>query len=114
MASRSPLGSQESESAQYSPSSSLVIWRRPLPSLAIRAAAGRGFRAPDFKELYLDFVNSAAGYAVRGNPDLRPERSTSLSLGAEWDGAAVYAHASAFRNTYHDFIEFGAPDATGT
>src|SRR5690606_40707851 len=55
-----------------------------LPSLALRASAGRGFRAPDFKELYLDFVNATAGYAVVGNPGLRPETSTNLTLGAEW------------------------------
>lgn len=90
-----------------------VLWR-PRPALALRAAVGRGFRAPDFKELYFDFVNTAAGYAVDGNPALKPEQSTSLSLGAEWDGARLYLHTSAFRNTYRNFIEFREPDATGT
>ncbi len=89
-----------------------AMWR-PYPSLALRATAGRGFRAPDFKELYYDFVNASAGYAVRGNADLKPEESTSISLGFEWDGAEVYAHASLFANDYRNFIEFGAPDAAG-
>ena len=87
---------------------------RPVPELALRASVGTAYRAPDFKELYLDFVNSAAGYAVTGNPALRPERSTSVSLGVEWVGNAFFARASGFDNRFRDFIDFSAPDATGT
>ena len=90
-----------------------AMWR-PRPTLALRATIGRGFRAPDFKELYYDFVNASAGYAVRGNPDLKAESSTSASIGAEWDGATLYAHAAAFTNRYRNFIEFRERDAAGT
>ncbi|MEO7965039.1 MAG: TonB-dependent receptor, partial [Gemmatimonadaceae bacterium] len=90
-----------------------AMWR-PASAVAIRASLGRGFRAPDFKELYLDFVNSSAGYAVRGNPDLRPESSTSGSLGVEWTGTRLWARAGAYRNDYRDFIETREPDASGT
>jgi outer membrane receptor for ferrienterochelin and colicins len=83
---------------------------RPREDLAIRASVGRGFRAPDFKELYLSFVNDAAGYAVYGNPDLEPERSTSVSLGAEWTGATAFLRATGFNADYRDFIETLAPD----
>lgn len=82
--------------------------------LALRAAVGRGFRAPDFKELYLDFVNSAAGYAVKGNPSLAPERSTNYSASADWTGRRVALRASAFHNRFDDFIETTGPDAHGT
>jgi outer membrane receptor for ferrienterochelin and colicins len=86
---------------------------RPRENIAIRAALGRGYRAPDFKELYLEFVNAAAGYAVYGNPDLRPERSTSVSLGSEWASATAFLRASSFASDYRDFIETRAPDASG-
>ncbi len=86
---------------------------RPRENLAVRASIGRGYRAPDFKELYLSFVNDAAGYAVYGNPDLRPERSTSISLGSEWTGARSFVRATVFNAGYHDFIETKAPDPTG-
>ncbi len=88
----------------------LAVLARPREDLAIRASVGRGFRAPDFKELYLSFVNDAAGYAVYGNPDLRPERSTSISLGAEWTGATTFLRATGFNADYRDFIETLAPD----
>lgn len=81
-----------------------LLWR-PAPSLAVRASAGAGYRAPAFKELYMDFLNDAAGYTVRGNPELRPEESTSVSAGAEWAGQRAYLRASAFRTDFDGFIE---------
>ncbi len=87
-----------------------VRWRA-AETLSLRVAAGRGFRAPDFKELYLQFINDAAGYLVHGNPDLRPERSTNLSAGVEWSGARLYARGQLFHNHLEDFIETRAePD----
>jgi len=74
-------------------------------ALSVRAAVGRGFRAPDFKELYLQFINDAAGYAVYGNSDLRPEHSTNITAGVEWAGARLYGRAQGFWNDLRDFIE---------
>ncbi|HWG34988.1 MAG TPA: TonB-dependent receptor, partial [Gemmatimonadaceae bacterium] len=74
-------------------------------SLILRASVGRGFRAPDFKELYLDFTNDAAYYAVHGNRALRPEHADNASLGAEWAGARAYARTQLYVNELHDFIE---------
>ena len=78
---------------------------RPLPALALRASVSRGFRAPGFKELYMDYANPQAGYAVHGNPDLRPESSVSTMLGVEWAGHSVYARATGFHNDFKNFIE---------
>ncbi|MGH7719190.1 MAG: TonB-dependent receptor, partial [Gemmatimonadaceae bacterium] len=87
---------------------------RPAPRLALRASLGRGFRAPDFKELYIDFVHAAAGYAVRGNPELRPESSVNGSAGVEWAGSSVYARATVFHNRFSDFIETRETESPGT
>ena len=83
----------------------LAIRWAATPSLVVRASAATGFRAPDFKELYFDFTNDGAGYAVHGNPDLRPEHSRNLSAGAEWTAARLYVRAQLFWNELHDFIE---------
>lgn len=90
-----------------------TMWRLSEP-VALRASIGRGYRAPDFKELYLDFVNSAAGYAVRGNEALRPEHSTSVALSGEYSGRILWGRAGVFHNAYRDFIETSEPDAAGT
>jgi outer membrane receptor for ferrienterochelin and colicins len=90
-----------------------ALWR-PAPPLALRAAAGRGYRAPDFKELYLEFANPSAGYAVRGNPELRPETATNLTAGVEWVAATWSLRGGIFANRYRDFIETTAQDFSGT
>ncbi|HMS02309.1 MAG TPA: TonB-dependent receptor [Gemmatimonadaceae bacterium] len=82
-----------------------ALWR-PTSALSVRATIGRGFRAPDFKELYLAFANAQAGYAVEGNEQLRPESSTSAQLNVEWAAARVYLRGSVYENRLRDFIEF--------
>src|SRR5690606_29884964 len=73
----------------------------------LRASLGAGYRAPDFKELYMEFLNIAPGvaYAVRGNADLTPETSTNVTGSVEWSGARVYLRAQAYHNRFTDFIE---------
>jgi len=80
---------------------------RPSEQVALRASVGRGFRAPSFKELYMDFLNTGAGagYRVQGDPDLQAETSTNLSGSVEWSGDRVYSRAQFFYNRFDDFIE---------
>ena len=73
--------------------------------LTLRASAGTGFRAPGFKELFMFFQNQAAGYAVLGNPDLRPERSRNVTGGAEWAADRAYLRGQLFWNGFRNFIE---------
>jgi outer membrane receptor for ferrienterochelin and colicins len=80
------------------------MWR-PRTPLAFRAAVASGYRAPDFKELFIEFVNVPAGYAVRGNPDLQPEYSANLSGSVEWFTQVLNATLSGFHTTFRDFIE---------
>jgi len=95
----------------------LALLARPLGGdapLTIRASVGAGFRSPDFKELYLHFVNATAGYAVDGNADLRPERSVNTTAEVEWSGRVTDLRANVFHNRVHDLIETVGPDNTGT
>ncbi len=82
------------------------------PTLRWRAAIGRGFRAPSFKELAWDFSNPLANYIIVGNPNLVPERSWQYSTGASWALLpTVVADAEVYRNDVQDLIEL---DADGT
>lgn len=80
---------------------------RPFPRLALRASMGLGYRAPGFKELYMEFLNTGPGfgYTVRGNPDLQPETSRNATIGAEWTGDWLYLKGQLFHNRFEDFIE---------
>ncbi|MCW3467283.1 TonB-dependent receptor plug domain-containing protein [Chitinophaga nivalis] len=50
--------------SQFSPK--LSISYNFLPNWRILGSAGRGYRAPDFRQLYLHFNNAAVGYTVAG------------------------------------------------
>ena len=95
----------------------LALRYDPTQALTMRASIGTGFRAPDFKELMLQFQNAGAGYEVVGNPDLRPETSRSLNLGIEsrltsWAGLAI----NLYRNEIDNLIqsELYRPGAEGS
>ena len=51
-------------SSQWSPK--LSARYKATDWLQFRASAGRGFKAPEFRQLFLDFTNSTAGYSVFG------------------------------------------------
>ena len=80
---------------------------RPVPELALRISGGEGFRAPAFKELYMEFLNVGPGfgYTVRGNADLQPEVSRNVTASVEWAGQRTWVRVQAFTNTFTDFIE---------
>lgn len=75
-----------------------------------RVSVGSGFRAPDFRELYLLFENPGVGYVVAGNPGLRPERSLNLSSGLEWADDTWSLGVSGFVNRVRDLIAIGDVD----
>ena len=76
--------------------------------LRLRAAVAQGFRAPSFKELGWRHVNLPAGYVVEGHPDLRPERSWSVSAGVEWRPQEnLLLDAEVYSNRIEDLIELG-------
>jgi len=87
-----------------------------VPALAVRLAAGQGFRAPSFKEMFLFLDHSGYGYVMEGNPDLVPERSFNLSAGLEAAPAGwITLSLGGFRNQLEDMITEGLiEDATET
>ena len=51
-------------SSQWSPKFSARY--KATDWIQLRGSAGRGFKAPEFRQLFLDFTNSTAGYSVFG------------------------------------------------
>jgi len=115
----------------------LAIQKRFGTRLRINASAGSGFKAPDFRQLYLNFTNTApgTGYTVLGNTEvaagmqrlqqqgliqsvlvdpatiqpLQPETSTGINIGATYDfSTALRVNLNLFRNDINDLIVTGA------
>jgi vitamin B12 transporter len=74
---------------------------RPFPGLRLRATAGTGFKEPTF------YQNFATGFA-RGNPNLKPEHSTSWEAGVEQTllRDRVSFAATYFSQRFRDLIDF--------
>lgn len=67
------------------------------PSLALRAVAGTAFRAPSFNDLY---------YPDYGVSTIRPERSRSIEVGANWREGDTAAGVTLYRNRVRDLIGY--------
>ncbi|MFD2571106.1 TonB-dependent receptor plug domain-containing protein [Spirosoma soli] len=117
--------------SQFSPKASA---RYDLNSLiALRGSVGAGFKAPDFRQLYLNFDNAVAGYSVFGTQELadgidrlqrqgqiaevllnpaqfraiRAESSVAYNLGVQLKAPKqpFTANINLFRNDIRDLIE---------
>ena len=103
------------------------------PQHKIKLSIGQGFKAPDFRQLYLDFTNAAAGnYSVFGSAEaqkvigqlnslgqigtlysnyyllksLQPESSTGIHLSWDWEpNPKTFISVQAFRNDIKNLIQ---------
>lgn len=85
----------------------------PVEQVTLRASYGWGYKAPDFRELYLLFENPSAGYLVEGNTELQPERSQNLGASVEVrPHRSVWLSLQGFYNFLEDRIDTVLTPAT--
>jgi hemoglobin/transferrin/lactoferrin receptor protein len=82
------------------------------------AQYAHGFRAAPFEDVNIGFDIPRFNYRAIPNPELRPETSDGLELGARFGSDWLALSASLFGAEYHDFIEsrvnLGPDPDTGT
>ena len=85
-----------------------AAWRSEAAGTRLRVSSGTGIKEPTFFETF------ATGF-VTGNPDLTPERSTSLEGGIDQEfGDAIKLSLTGFSQSYRDLIQYtGSPPAEG-
>ncbi len=117
--------------AAFSPK--LAIQYKPTDQFNLKASIGRGFKAPDFRQLYLNFTNAAAGgYSVLGTVEaqkiiaqlnsigqiaslendfyrlgeLKPEYSTGMNIGGSFTPSnKIQLTFNFFRNNIENLID---------
>lgn len=85
-----------------------VVWQA-TPTFGLFGSWGEGFKAPTPGQVNNFFSNLAFGYTSLPNPDLKPETSRSLEIGArlrdvQIGGGRLSAQLVGFRSDYEDFI----------
>lgn len=77
----------------------------------LKAVFGQGYKTPTPTELYHSWEMigyrgpTLPGYWWEGNPNLKPERSTSVEFGWEWEKDARFGKVSLFHNKVKDLID---------
>lgn len=115
--------------SQLSPK--LAINYEVTPRFSIKSSVGYGFKAPDFRQLYFDFTNSAVGYAVFGynvaeerlneldnqgqilfrtngidfNSALKPESSVNINFGSYYNKGNFKWETNVFYNSISNLID---------
>ena len=89
--------------------------------LVLRASVAKGYRAPDFKELYYELPISTKSMAIIGGellrecapwePRLKPEVSVGVNAGPEYFWMdRIHVHANLFWNELWDALQFTSFD----
>lgn len=116
--------------SQFSPKASVNY--KVSDVISIKGSVGYGFKAPDFRQLYFDFTNSAVGYTVLGynvaiakvqeldtqgqlsdilfdltdlEEPLKPESSVGYNIGANYTQGKVKLNLNLFRNDFENLID---------
>jgi len=117
-------------SNQFSPK--LAMRYKLTNAIAVKGSVGYGFKAPDFRQLYFDFTNSAVGYTVLGynvaleklqelqeqgqildvvvseddlNNPLEAESSVGYNLGFTYKAGKWNSELNFFRNDINNLID---------
>lgn len=82
-----------------------MLWRPGKGNCALRFNYAAGFRAPNLKELYMDF-DMAGIFHIHGNPDLKSETSHNLNISAEYIKGSRSLTVMAFHNVVDNRISY--------
>ena len=94
--------------ARLSPKAALLY--RPNETWRARLSVGSGYKAPDFRQLYLDFTNPTVGYSVLGAANVRDglarleqEGQVADVLTPDLEGGALESESSVAFNAEFSF-----------
>ncbi len=91
--------------SQLSPKVSLMV--KSSNTSRIRFSYAEGFRAPTFKELFIEYKNSDVKKHILGNPDLEPEKSISYQGDFEyWNNSNFHLRFHIFYNNINNLIDY--------
>lgn len=112
-----PGATADQSDDHFSPKLGVVWWA--TDTFGLFGNWGEGFKAPTPSQVNNYFANLAFGYTSAPNPNLRPETSQSIELGARVRNVPLFggefsAQAVVFQSDYEDFISQQVVSGAGT
>lgn len=101
------VGARQDHQSHYGDATSpraYLVWAA-TSRLSIKGGYGRSFRAPTLKQSSPTYTNvPSPGYTFIGNANIKPEKSASWELGADWRSETLEANVTLFRSRVKDLI----------
>ena len=85
-----------------------IVWNA-TEKLTLKGSYGHGFKAPTIKQSSADYIFSLGIIKVTGNPNLKPETSNALEIGANYSTDKFSIDTAIFDNKVKNLIELTGP-----
>ena len=87
---------------EWSPRAYLV-WEA-TPELIVKGGYGHAFKAPTLKQVSPVYVGTAGPHSFYGNASVKPEKSDSFEIGADWQRGSLNLRGMLFHTKVKDLI----------
>lgn len=89
-------------------STSVGVAFKIIKGVNLRANYAEAFRMPTAEELYMFDDYSAWGFGIwSGNPDLKPEKSSTYEIGLDLSRGSMFTGVTFFHSVFDDYIQSG-------
>ena len=102
----------ESFGSEFSPR--LYALYKLTDQVNLKAGYGHAFRAPTIKQVSEGYHAASGPHEFFGNPNLKPEKSDSYELGAEYHDDGFFLRVLYFFNDIEDLIDWDQIDQVGS
>ncbi|MFV0679822.1 TonB-dependent receptor plug domain-containing protein [Ottowia sp.] len=80
-----------------------LVWQT-TPELIIKGGLGTAFKAPTLKQISPNYVGAEGPHTFYGNADVKPEKSHSFEVAADWQSGPWSLTGTLFYNRVKDLI----------
>lgn len=89
-----------------------LVWEAS-PELVVKGGYGHAFKAPTLKQVSPSYVGAEGPHTFLGNANIKPEKSDSFEIGADWQRGPLNLRATAFRTNVEDLITYRLLSVSG-
>lgn len=82
-----------------------LVWEA-TPELVIKGGYGHAFKAPTLKQISPSYVGAEGPHTFMGNASIKPEKSDSLEIGADWKRGPLSVRGTLFHTELEDLITY--------